>query len=276
MSLYIYLLYYIYHLCFRCIDLYDISAWGGCWFVVYIRRFIYTFLNVCPFDYTPVAGSGKVGPVNHVNHTSWVAVVSPTDRPKSVRNRCVIELFCGVVCVVTLPSWLISVGVGAFVIGFGHISSFLSLLPFHNRCCPLVIPHRYAEPLWKICYKWSVIHCVLLYNMFELVQFCDRKTPTKNRVYWRKIKVTMTHKRSIFASAITLNVSSVKTSYFILKTYKAKESDILIFGQRVKGQPFCDFLIALSFQRISLKLLVHRHFFFLQKWKKMNRRNPET
>ena len=42
-----------------------------------------------PFDYTAVAGSGKVRPVNHVNHTSWVAVVSPTDRPKSVRNRCV-------------------------------------------------------------------------------------------------------------------------------------------------------------------------------------------
>ena len=27
-----------------------ISAWGGCWFVVYIGRFIYKFLNVCPFD----------------------------------------------------------------------------------------------------------------------------------------------------------------------------------------------------------------------------------
>ena len=30
-------------------------------------------------------------------------VVTPTDRPKSVRNRCLFELFCGVVCVVTLP-----------------------------------------------------------------------------------------------------------------------------------------------------------------------------
>ena len=55
------------------------------------------------FDYTAVAGSGKVGPVNQVKHISWVAVVTPTDRPKSVRNRCVIKLFCGVVCVVTLP-----------------------------------------------------------------------------------------------------------------------------------------------------------------------------
>ena len=75
------------------------------YFDFYIRRFIYKFLNVCPFDYTAVAGSGKVGPVNQVNHTSWVAVVTPTDRPKSVRNRCLIELFCGVVCVFTLPFW---------------------------------------------------------------------------------------------------------------------------------------------------------------------------
>ena len=47
----------------------------------------------------------RLGPVTLVNHTSWVAVVTPTDRPKSVRNRCLIELFCGVVCVFTLPFW---------------------------------------------------------------------------------------------------------------------------------------------------------------------------
>ena len=105
MSLYIFLLYNIYHLCFTCIDFYDLSAWGGCWFVVYIRRLIYICFNACPFDYTAVAKSGKVGPVNQFNHTSWVAVVTPTNRPKSVHNRCVIELFCGVVCVVTLPFW---------------------------------------------------------------------------------------------------------------------------------------------------------------------------
>ena len=30
------------------------------------------------------------------NHTSWIAVDTPTDRPKSVRNRYVIEVFGGV------------------------------------------------------------------------------------------------------------------------------------------------------------------------------------
>ena len=110
MSLYIFLLYYIYHLCFACIDFYDLSAWGGCLFVVCIKRFIYKFLNVCPFDYTTVAGSGMVGPV----------------------NRCVIELFCGVVCVVTLPFWHFRwCSIGAFVIGLSLISSFFSDSKFH-------------------------------------------------------------------------------------------------------------------------------------------------
>ena len=50
-------------------------------------------------------GEWEGGPVNQVNHTSLVTVVTPTDRPKSVRNCCLIELFCGVVCVVTLSFW---------------------------------------------------------------------------------------------------------------------------------------------------------------------------
>ena len=84
-------------------------------------------LNVFPFDYTAVAGSGKVGPDNQVNHTSWVAVVTPTDRPQSVRNRCVIELFVALF-VLSLCPFDIYAGVGAFVIGLSQISSFFSYL----------------------------------------------------------------------------------------------------------------------------------------------------
>ena len=36
------------------------------------------------------------------NHTSWVMVVTATDSPKLVRNRCVIEVFGGVFCVLKL------------------------------------------------------------------------------------------------------------------------------------------------------------------------------
>ena len=35
-------------------------------------------------------------PVDRFNHTSCVAIVTPSDRPKSVRNCCVIEVFGGV------------------------------------------------------------------------------------------------------------------------------------------------------------------------------------
>ena len=61
-----------------------------------------------------------------VNHTSWVAVVAPTDRPKSVRNRCLIDLFVAL-CVLSLCPFGISDGVGAFVMGLSQISSFFSL-----------------------------------------------------------------------------------------------------------------------------------------------------
>ena len=45
----------------------------GCWFVVYIRRFIYKFLNVCPFDCTAVAGEWRGGPMAWELNFSGVA-----------------------------------------------------------------------------------------------------------------------------------------------------------------------------------------------------------
>ena len=62
-------------------------------------------------------------PLNQFNHTSLVAVDTPTDRRKSVRNRCVIEVFGGV-SVLSLCFFEFSVGKGVFVIGLSQISSF--------------------------------------------------------------------------------------------------------------------------------------------------------
>ena len=56
-----------------------------------------------------------------------MTAVTPTDRPKSVRNRCVIQVFGGVFNVVTLLLDF-SVGVGAFVTGLSQISSFFSCI----------------------------------------------------------------------------------------------------------------------------------------------------
>ena len=103
------------------------------------------FFNVCPFDYTAVAGSGKVGPVNQVNHASWVAIITSTDRPKSVRNRSVIELFCGVVFVVIVPFWHF-----CWFRGFCHRTEsdlFLFLLLICTICAFRVL----------IPYQWSLV-----------------------------------------------------------------------------------------------------------------------
>ena len=103
--------------------------------VVYLQIFkcVSFWLHGC-------CGEWEGGPVNQVNHTSWLAVVTPTDRPKSVRNCCLIELFCGLF-VMSLCPFDISVGVGAFVKGLGQISSFLSLYCNIRR---LIIPVIYS------------------------------------------------------------------------------------------------------------------------------------
>ena len=61
-----------------------------------------------------------------------MAVFTPTDRPNSFRNRCLIELFVALFMLSLCP-FDISVEVGAFIIGLGQIFSFLFLvrsLPF--------------------------------------------------------------------------------------------------------------------------------------------------
>ena len=54
-------LIYFYITIYVCVPhFYDLSAFVGCWSSVSIRRIIYKFLNVRPFDCTAVAVSGKV------------------------------------------------------------------------------------------------------------------------------------------------------------------------------------------------------------------------
>ena len=66
-----------------------------------------------------------------LNHISLMVVVTRTDCPNSVRNRCVIELFVALF-VLSLCPFDISVGVGAFVIWLSQISSFLSACLYMN------------------------------------------------------------------------------------------------------------------------------------------------
>ena len=61
--------------------------------------------------------------VNRFNHTSGVTAVAPSDRPKSVRNRCEIEVFGGVF-MLSRCCLDFSVSVGACVIRLSQTSSF--------------------------------------------------------------------------------------------------------------------------------------------------------
>ena len=84
-----------------------------------------------------------------VNTTSLVAVVTPTDRPKSVRNHCVIGLFYVVVCVVTLPFWHF-----CWCRGFCHWTESDLFLFFQLYVLLFV---RYLQEVWilsliSICY----------------------------------------------------------------------------------------------------------------------------
>ena len=96
-------------------------------FIYNLHVTVKEYLRVFSLDHIAVAMSWKVGPVKLVNHTSWVAIVTPTDRPKSVRNCCVIELFGNVShLLLSFFPFDISAGVGAFVIGLNQISFFIS------------------------------------------------------------------------------------------------------------------------------------------------------
>ena len=88
-----------------------------------IRRIIYKCLNVCPMDYTAFAVSGKVMiPLTGLIIPVW-CFVNPTECPRSVHNRCVIEVFGGVF-VLSRCFYDFSAGVG--LLGLSQISSFLS------------------------------------------------------------------------------------------------------------------------------------------------------
>ena len=83
-----------------------------------------------------------------------MTAVTPTDRPKSVRNSCVIKVFGGVF-MLSRCFLDCSVGVGVFVTGLSQISSFFSYVtlkftltfvvnglviayPFYRLVCPFI------------------------------------------------------------------------------------------------------------------------------------------
>ena len=79
-----------------------------------------------------------------------MAILAQADRPKSVRNRYVIVVFGGVLCIVTLPFGF-SVGVGAFVIGLIQISFFFNFVQTSRNATTF----RALSPLMVSRYSYS-------------------------------------------------------------------------------------------------------------------------
>ena len=83
------------------------------------------YMHVLALDNTAVAVSGTVDPVKPVNHTGWVAVVTPKSPNSLVGPQP--PTFFEALFVLSLCPFDISAGVGAFVIGLSQIFSVLSL-----------------------------------------------------------------------------------------------------------------------------------------------------
>ena len=78
-----------------------------------------------------------------------MTAVTPIDRPKSVRNSCVIKVFGGVF-VLSRCFLDYSVGVGVFVTGLSQISSFSSLDEKRGGA----LMHVYVlEHIVSLCYR---------------------------------------------------------------------------------------------------------------------------
>ena len=166
------------------------SAWGG---------LFAGFLSVCPFDCTAFAVSGRVGIPWTGLATPVGLLVTPTDRPRSVRNRCVIEVFGGV-CVCCPLVFEFSVGVGGFVIGLGQISFFFSFFLYKKGDKTAIIPeevfnelHYIAESIQlltsflkgtsDVVWRWNcIIHKkeIILAPKFPSFMSCKERIYKKN------------------------------------------------------------------------------------------------
>ena len=149
-----------------------------------------------------------------VNHTSWVAVVTPTDRPKSIRNCCLIELFCGVVCVVTLSLWHF-----CWYRGFCHRTGsdlllFVSILWLHFV--------NLVSYLRRIVYEEDVL-------FIKIILLKSDVTSLPLRVVTQLLSLSMLVARSV--TAIKRNLycelkSSFGNSTSVLSTWKEKKTTL--------------------------------------------------
>ena len=145
------------------INFYDLSAWDGCWSSVSIWRFIYRFLDVCPFDSTTVAVSGKVGPVNRLTTpVGWLLSFQLTVLSRSA-IAVLSNFFVSSLCI--FDFWWSFCLCGVFVIRLRQISSLFSLYL-----------HLFPAAVWSVCNKVPRVRVfkVSLFTSSEFWRSCVR------------------------------------------------------------------------------------------------------
>ena len=123
-----------------------------------IRRIIYNFFLCVSFSFHNCYGEWEGKARKPVYHTSWMSVVTPTDRYKSVLNRCVFESFGGISLYFVYFSWFfVYIEV---LSGLSQIFSFF-LNMFHSQendyvCLSWMLIVNYTTTSWKYV-KYFVI-----------------------------------------------------------------------------------------------------------------------
>ena len=115
------------------------------------------------------------------------------------------------------------------------VVSFKTLLLFLLN---LVSKYR---TLSKTCCYCPVIQSLYLCNILVLVQYLSSKIHIEIYVNCSRVKVIFTHKKNIFARAITMQVLSILASYSIFETWTVRRRCVLLFG--LKGQRSANLLL---------------------------------
>ena len=75
-----------------------------------------------------------------------------------------------------------------------------------------------CRTLYNTCCYCPVIQSLYLCNILVLVQYLNSKIHTEIKVNCSRVKVILTHKKNIFARAITMKVLGISASYSIFET----------------------------------------------------------
>ena len=161
------------------------------YFNKYLNRAIYDWLHYFRGEWEGWAL------VNRCNHTSWVNAVTPTDRPKWVRNRC---LLCMGVCHRTESD--------LFFFVFGILNAFLA------SSCIFVHIRKFL--------RWRCFHS---YFSYKHVLFMGQRDPDPRKIdlilYWN-LPIEIVYQNAYITQLERLNYGTITTFLKKVSAYRCE------------------------------------------------------